>query len=76
MIVATLVGWVLSESDRAVNGQMQLATAGVIATAFFKVWVVGFEFMELRHAPRWLRHGFDAWVLMVCAMLIALCVFV
>jgi cytochrome c oxidase subunit 4 len=37
------------------------------------VWIVGFQFMELRHAPRWLRHSFDTWVTIVCATLVIIC---
>lgn len=51
---------------------MPLATAGVIVVAFAKVWVVAFQFMELRHAPRWLRHGFDAWIIGICSTLMVI----
>lgn len=72
LVVATLVGWALSETGHNVTGGLPLATAGVIVTGFIKVWLVGFEFMELRHAPRWLRHGFDLWVVIVSLALIIL----
>lgn len=48
--------------------------AGVIVTTFVKAWVIGFQFMELKHAPRWLRHMYDAWVVGVCAVLVAICI--
>ena len=73
LITATGVGWWLGHTAQSGQENVQLATAGIIVTAFIKVWIVGFQFMELRHAPRWLRHTFDAWALTVCSMLIIIC---
>lgn len=72
LVLATLLGWALSETGHSVSGGLPLASAGVIVTGFIKVWLVGYEFMELRHAPRWLRHGFDLWVAAICTLLIVL----
>ena len=69
LVVATGVGWWLGQTPQG----MALATAGVIIVAFIKVWIVGFQFMELRHAPRWLRHGFDAWIIAVSVALLVVC---
>lgn len=73
LIIATLIGWWLGNTGHNVSGGLPLATAGVIITAFIKVWVVGFQFMELRCAPRWLRHGFDLWAVVMCSVLIVIC---
>ena len=73
LVVATGVGWWLGQAGQANAQQMALATAGVIVVAFIKVWIVGFQFMELRHAPRWLRHTFDAWIITVCFALLFVC---
>ena len=69
LVVATGVGWWLGQTPQGVA----LATAGVIIVAFIKVWIVGFQFMELRHAPRWLRHAFDAWIIIVSVALLLVC---
>ena len=69
LMVATGVGWWLGQTPQG----MALATTGVIIVAFIKVWIVGFQFMELRHAPRWLRHGFDAWIIAVSVALLVVC---
>jgi hypothetical protein len=41
-----------------------------MVTAFFKAWIVGVEFMELRDAPRWLLHSYGVWIVGVCAALL------
>lgn len=73
LVAATGIGWWLGHASQSGAHGVKLATAGVIIVAFIKVWVVGFQFMELRHAPRWLRHGYDAWTVIVCAMLVIIC---
>lgn len=60
LVGSTLLGWWLGHTVHSGQGDVRLATAAVLLTAFVKTWIVGFQFMELRHAPRWLRHGFDA----------------
>lgn len=69
LIAATLVAWTLGHSAAEGHGPATLAKCGVIITAFLKVWLVGFRFMELHGAPRLLRHTFDAWVVSICAIL-------
>ena len=73
LMVATGLGWWLGQAGKTGAQGMALATAGVIIVAFVKVWIVGFQFMELRHAPRWLRHAFDAWIIAVCLALLLVC---
>ena len=74
LIVGTGVAWWLGQTGRVDEQAGALAIAGVIVVAFVKVWIVGFQFMELRYAPRWLRHAFDAWIAAVCVALIAICI--
>lgn len=73
LIIATLIGWWLGDTGHSVSGGMPLATAGIIATAFVKVWIISYQFMELRHTPRWLRHSFDLWIVVMCVVLIGIC---
>ncbi len=46
--------------------------AGLLILAFFKVRLVILYFMEIRSAPRPIRLVFEAWVIGVCASLIAI----
>ncbi len=73
LMVATGLGWWLGQAGQTSAQGQALTTAGVIVVAFIKVWIVGFQFMELRHAPRWLRHAFDAWIIAVCTALLVIC---
>jgi cytochrome c oxidase subunit 4 len=70
LVAATGIGWWFGHAAQAEGAHHPIALAGVIATAFFKAWIVGIEFMELRTAPRWLRHGYDAWIIGVGAALL------
>lgn len=73
LVAATGIGWWLGHASQSDAQGVKLATAGVIIVAFVKVWIVGFQFMELKHAPRWLRHTYDAWVVVICLTLLLVC---
>jgi Prokaryotic Cytochrome C oxidase subunit IV len=47
-------------------------TAFLLGIAFLKVWLVIRAFMEVQHAPAWLRRVTDAWVLLVPAVLLGI----
>jgi len=65
LIVATLIsGWI------GEGGMDRRASSVVLAMAFFKVWIVGIQFMELRSAPRLLCSIFSAWAFATCGALI------
>jgi hypothetical protein len=72
LVVATGIGWWLGQTGQGGTQGAALATAGVIIVAFIKVWIVAFQFMELRHAPPWLRRSFDVWIIGICAALLVL----
>lgn len=72
LVVATGVGWWLGQTGQVGSQGMALATAGVVIVAFIKVWVVAFQFMELRYAPRWLRYVFDGWIVAVSVTLLTI----
>lgn len=73
LVVATGLGWWLGQTGQASTRGAALATSGVIIVAFLKVWIVAFQFMELRYAPRWLRHAFDAWIIVICLAILVIC---
>lgn len=70
LIGATLISWKLGHSVGI--SDPAIVSAIIIAVAFVKVRVVFFEFMELRHAPRYMQLAADMWVILVCAALIIL----
>lgn len=74
LVVATGIGWWFGHLEQGESSSRQVAMTGVIVTGFVKAWIVGFQFMELKHAPRWLRHTYDAWVIVVCVVLVAICI--
>jgi hypothetical protein len=67
LVAATLVSWETREAS-----DPRLATSAVLVIALMKARLIGLEYMELRRAPLPLRIGFEVWVLVVCAALLAL----
>jgi ABC-type Fe3+ transport system permease subunit len=70
---ATGVAWWLGGVARDIRFTTQIFVAGVIITAFVKVWMVGLQFMEIKSAPRLLRYLFEGWTVALCAALIVVC---
>jgi hypothetical protein len=67
---ATLASWWLGiDEGGAVGDGASVATLAVIVVAFVKIRFIGSYFMELRHAPLWLRVVLDAYVVVVCSTL-------
>jgi Prokaryotic Cytochrome C oxidase subunit IV len=59
--------WILSKDAFAAG----VATGGTLALAGWKVRLVVLDFMELRHAPWPLRLAFEAWSVVIPAMVFA-----
>lgn len=72
LVSSTLFGWWLGHVVNSAQDNARLAVGGVLIMAFVKIWVVGFEFMELKQAPGWLRYSFDVWVVVMCVVLLVL----
>jgi cation transport ATPase len=75
LILATLLSAWLGTGHGLGSGSGSghtLATVAIIAVAFVKVRCVGLYFMELRQAPLPLRLVFEAYVVVVCVVLIGL----
>ena len=70
---ATLLAALFGHAARHGRGTMRLAVTGIILTAFAKIWLIGFQFMELKTAPRLLRHAFDLWVIGITTALLVIC---
>ncbi|CDO90239.1 hypothetical protein AWC29_26645 [Mycobacterium triplex] len=73
LITATGVSWALG-TQHGMHGH-QLASVIILLIAFVKVRLVGMYFMELREAPNVLRGLFEAYCLIVCALLLGVFIF-
>ena len=55
----------------AATGHGAVATFAVLVIAFAKVWLVMFNFMDVRGAPRALKLLCGAWLVLVLAILLS-----
>lgn len=69
LVGATVLSWALGHG---VGFTGAAASVAILAVTFVKVRFVVQDFMEIRDAPRWMRLGFDGWILLCCALLIGL----
>jgi hypothetical protein len=72
LVAATLLSWLVGQSHGATADSARAGTVVALGLAFAKAWIVGQEFMELRHAPRLLRGIFGGWIAVVGTTLITM----
>ena len=65
LVAATVLSWAVG----AEHGTGSVVAIVVLAIAAIKVRLVGLDFMELRHAPMPLRVAFEAYCLVIWAVL-------
>ena len=53
-------------------GTARAALTPILVIALVKVWLVGRYFMELRHAPPWLRNVVDGWLAITAAVVVGM----
>jgi hypothetical protein len=70
LVAATIFSWEMGHGVGLHDARY--AGAAIIVVAFVKVRFVILDFMEIRHAPLPMRIVGEAWVLIVCTILIAL----
>ena len=70
LMAATCVSWWFGHAVQSAQGTVKLEVAGIIIAAAVKVWIVGFQFMEIKTAPRVLQFGFSAWLIAVSVALV------
>lgn len=73
LVTATAVSWALGSQHG--THDHELASVIILLIAFIKVRLVGMYFMELREAPNVLRGLFEAYCLIVCALLLGVFLF-
>lgn len=70
LLGATLLSW---EMGHGIGfDEVKHASIAIIAVSFVKVRFVMQEFMELRHAPLFMRLLADGWVILITLVLIGL----
>lgn len=71
LTLSTIASWALSR-DSGTSMQMNtIVTAGVLLIAAVKSRFVIRYFMEVRHAPAWLRRTLDAWLVLLFSLLLS-----
>ncbi|MFZ2175303.1 MAG: cytochrome C oxidase subunit IV family protein [Rhodococcus sp. (in: high G+C Gram-positive bacteria)] len=73
LVAVTLVSWLVASIHGAGADVARTGATVALLLAFLKAWIVGREFMEIRHAPRVLRIAFGGWVVVVGTVLSAMC---
>ena len=73
LVVLTLLAWYLGEGGTdALSFSLPIIATLMMLVAFFKVALVGFYFMELRHAPIVLKLAFIGWMLIAIGLILGL----
>lgn len=70
LVAATVLSWEVGHGIGI--SDIRVAGAVILAVAFIKVRLVAFEFMELRHAPWFMRIAADAWIVVILGVLLTL----
>ena len=68
LVIATLCSF----ETMVLGDQARVIRSVILVIAFAKATLVGLEFMELRHAPAFLRLPFLAWAMVICTVLLVL----
>ena len=74
LMAATGIAWWFGRAAQSAQGNARAEMAGIIAIAAVKVWIIGFQFMEIKAAPKVLQYGFSAWLIGVSFALILICI--
>lgn len=61
--------WVVLLAATLLSATLHLQTVVILAIALIKCRLVIRTYMEVRHAPGWLRHSCDGWLLLNGVML-------
>lgn len=73
LMLATGIAWWFGRAVQSTHGDVNAELVGIIAAAAVKVLIVGFQFMEIKMAPKALQFGFAAWVIGVSIALSIIC---
>lgn len=70
LVAATMLSWELGHGLGF--GSARSAGAAILIVTFIKVRFVMLDFMEVRHAPRWMRGVGEAWIVLITTLLVVL----
>jgi len=69
LVGTTLLAWWFGVIDAE---NIHLATAGVLIAGASKIWIIGYQFMELHHAPPVLYYSFLSWAVGITIVLLTI----
>ena len=69
LVAVTMLAWWLAEGEQKMAGATTMA---IFLTAGVKIWIIGYQFMELKIAPAFLRYGFLLWLVVISCTLVLL----
>lgn len=70
LVALSVIAWFVVNSP--VYTSWELVGCALLVVGLFKAWLVGYDFMEIRHAPVVLRAAFLVWLLVTGASLLAI----
>jgi Prokaryotic Cytochrome C oxidase subunit IV len=70
LTVVTVVSWLIARNGGHAHVVNATVTAVVILIAAFKTHLVIWRFMEVRHAPRWLKVTTGSWLVVLFTLLL------
>ena len=62
LVAVTMTAWWLADGEQ---GEASSITVALVLTASVKIWIIGYQFMELKIAPAFLRIGFLLWLIAI-----------
>ena len=69
LVAVTMLAWWLAEGEQKMASG---TTTAIFLSAFVKIWIIGYQFMELKLAPAFLRYGFLLWIIAISCILVFL----
>ncbi|WNG80431.1 cytochrome C oxidase subunit IV family protein [Mycobacterium sp. ITM-2016-00316] len=72
LTAVTLVSWLTARDTGSAHVLNATVTVAVLLIAAVKSQLVIWYFMEVRHAPRWLKAATTGWVISLFALLLGL----
>jgi hypothetical protein len=70
LIAITAGAWLIGTLGPGEGGGGFVAAAAILTLSFYKVRLVIRHFMEVAHAPAWLRYACDIWIVVLLVALL------
>ena len=69
LVAVTMLAWWLAEGEQKIASATTMA---IFLSACVKIWIIGYQFMELKIAPAFLRYSFFLWLVAISCTLVFL----